>query len=86
MKRGVAEFDDDLTCFVKDVRSESKKRRGTLVVPEMNCPEMSAAIRLFEEIDPDVREILVLNSVGGELKRDTVYRRKGGEWKALSFV
>ena len=53
----------DLGCPVIRLEYSFEKRQGNLYIDAGNCVDMSAAIHLFEGIDPDVISIGIVTGV-----------------------
>lgn len=69
----------DLKCNVSTIIVDVEGRLGYLHMPEYNFPYMSATIRMFTSIDPEIQKIMCI--VGGE--PDVQYiRERNNEWVA----
>lgn len=54
----------DLKCNVSTIVVDVDGRTGYLHTPELNYPDMSATIKMFSSIDPEIQKIMCV--VGGE--------------------
>lgn len=74
----MAVFHEKLKCMVESAEYDFGERRGRLHMAANNCCEMSACIRLFEALDPEVKTI---STYAGGVP-DTIYRRQPDGWQA----
>ena len=81
-------INDELMCEVIEVRYGVAEKIGVAILREGHCTSMSGAIRFFQRIDAEVRQI---QTFSGVKRMDTVYTRVGnakwadgviGEWVA----
>lgn len=74
-------FDPDLWCGKQQLTYDFLEHIGMLSVPPMECPDMSAAIRLFKRID---KKVVRIDVVSGDT-HDCRYEYLGGEWECSVF-
>ena len=65
-------------CNVSEIRIDVDNKRGFLILPEMNYPDMSSTIRCFTSADPEIE--VIQTYVGG--KPETIYFKLDGKWQA----
>ena len=69
----------DLMCQVVSLSYDFDKRAGSLNMAERQSTDMTACVRLFTAVDPEVRRI---DTFAGT-KPDTIYKRTDDEeWEA----
>jgi hypothetical protein len=81
-----AVYVDNVKCRVRSLRYDFDRRVGKLNLPPDNIPDMTAAIALFESIDPRVERIVVMIAAGPDI---IVFKRPGDGnkgWVAVSSV
>ena len=80
-------INDEFQCEVLEIQYGVREKVGIAILHDGHCPSMCGAIRVFQRIDPDVRQIRTPGSPRGT----SVYTRVGdadwhpgiiGEWKA----
>jgi hypothetical protein len=72
----VMTFDNRLSCFVNRLEYDFTKRSGKSFLLPGNCCDGPACIKLFEAIDPEVKEIQTFEGANV----DTLYWRRKEEW------
>jgi hypothetical protein len=65
-----------LMCHLLHLEYDCRRGIGKLYFPSGNCCDCAGAIKLFENIDPDVQRIETWS--GND--PDTVYDRSAGKW------
>lgn len=64
-------YHSDLQCQVEETQYSRELKTGSIFMPEGHCVDMSAAIRFFTEMDPEVETILTFS---GD-QADTIYKK-----------
>jgi hypothetical protein len=77
MSRAV--FDRRLVCKVESLSYDFTSRAGVLRMPDQNCCDMGATVKLFTGIDPDV---MIIRTFSGE-RPDTEYHLTASGWEAF---
>lgn len=71
-----------LKCHVSKINYNCEQRGGMLFVATGECCDMTACIKLFETVDPDVETIRVF---AGIIAPVNLYRKERGTWKAYDM-
>ena len=72
-------FRDDVQCYVEKLEYDFVRRTGKLFMGENSCTDMGGCIRLFKQIDQDVR---LIETIRSGPQPDTTYRLVAGKWQA----
>ena len=70
---GWSDISNELMCEVVEIRYGVAERIGIAILKDGHCTDMCGAIRFFQRIDPEVRQV---QTFGGK-KPDMVYSRIG---------
>lgn len=65
-------------CTPLQVRYDYALHRGIVFLQDDDCTDMTGAIAVFQQLDPDVIEIVTKNERGG----GTTYICRHGRWSA----
>lgn len=78
-------YDAALGCFVREISICHDTGVGLLSTFGDSNPDMSACIDRFEELDPEIEGIQVINWLGNEAVPDGCFRRVDGEWRSFVY-
>lgn len=68
------QFDRGLRCHVNAIAYDINRRTGYVTMPEGECVDMTGAIQLFKDIDPNVAVVFA---------GDMTYIKAGAKWEAF---
>ncbi len=78
-------YDENMWCFVRDIRVCHDTGIGMLVTQSHSNPDMAACIEHFLDLKPNIKEIQVFDWHDGVTAPDTCYRCIDGVWHSFVY-